>query len=161
MCSYASLSSEDDQLPRPLVAQHTSLVFPQVTASQRIHCSTCGYYIKEDVLCKYHRVNTLAPIPENAEHVDGTPMSEAEAKAIADRFLSAKYPRFSEMHFDKVTIHLVDTPELTRRTPYYNIGYFITVTDDGWVEDLVQYGISIHAIDGEIQTWSGPGEGAG
>ena len=103
----------------------------------------------------------LAPMPENAEHVDGTPMSEADAKAIADRFLSAKYPRFSEMHFDKVTFQLVDTPELTRRTPYYNIGYFITVTDDGWIEDLVQYAISIHAIDGEVQTWSGPGEGAG
>ncbi len=103
----------------------------------------------------------LAPEPENAEHAEGTPMSEAAAREIADRYLRSRYPRFSEMHFTRINCGYVDTPERTRRTPYYQFSYFITVTDEGWETEELQYGIEIHAIYGDVESCSGPGEGNG
>lgn len=103
----------------------------------------------------------LAPQPENAEHAEGIPIGEAAARDIADRFLRSKYPRFSEMEFTRVSCRYFDTPEMTRRTPYYQFDYFVTVTDEGWVSEEFQYGICIHAIYGDVESYGGPGDGNG
>ena len=101
-------------------------------------------------------INLAEPAP-TPEHMEGTPMSEQEARSIADRFLSAKYPRFSEMSFSKVTCRYDDTPSNLNRTPVYVFYYFCSVDE----EDVVQYGCGVHAILGEIEGYSGPGEGQG
>ena len=95
-------------------------------------------------------VVTSTPIP-------GNDIGESSARSIADRYLRAHYPRFSEMTFERVQVqHITDDPLIEGGfiAPYYQFAYFM--------EDYqLMYCIEINAYSGEIMTCSGPGEGAG
>lgn len=101
-------------------------------------------------------INLAEPAPM-AEHAEGTPMDESKARNIADRYLSAKYPRFSELSYSRVSTRYVDEQDAYSRTPYYQFDYWIEV--EGM--EVPQYSIAIHAVYGDIEGCSGPGEGNG
>lgn len=109
-----------------------------------------GYVkIKGDVVWDPDVV-TSTPIP-------GNDIGESSARSIADRYLRAHYPRFSEMTFERVQVqHITDDPLIEGGfiAPYYQFAYFM--------EDYqLMYCVEINAYSGEIMTCSGPGEGAG
>ena len=85
------------------------------------------------------------------EHMEGTPMSQEEAQIIAERYLSARYPRFTELEYSKMTCHYVDS-DIYSRTPYYSFDYFVSIEGT----DVLQYSIQVHAIYGDIEGCSGP-----
>ena len=109
-----------------------------------------GYVkIKGDVVWDPDVV-TSTPIP-------GNDIGESSARSIADRYLRAHYPRFSEMNFERVEVrHITDDPLIEGGfiAPYYLLGFYVE-------DDQLMYGIEIDAYSGEIKSCSGPGEGAG
>ncbi|MBR1710066.1 MAG: SH3 domain-containing protein [Clostridia bacterium] len=100
-------------------------------------------------------VTTSTPIP-------GDDIGQSAARSIADRYLRAHYPRFSEMTFSKVTAdYYADDPMVVGGfiEPYYIFSYY--VADDLSYDDQLAYCIIINAFSGDIKSVSGPGEGAG
>ena len=95
----------------------------------------------------------------------GTDIGQSTARSIADRYLTSKYPRFSQTTFSRVRcIHIEDpTNSGGFKTPYYQFDYFV---DDGAGDSMSEqlaYEIIIHAYTKEIEycTAASFGEGNG
>ena len=114
-----------------------------------------GYVIIKGDVVWDPDVVTSTPIP-------GTDIGKDEARSIADRYLRAHYPRFSETVFSRVECrHVTDDPMIEGgfKAPWYFVLYY---TEDGYIEEgQLQYAIEINAYTGEINNCSGPGEGNG
>ena len=114
-----------------------------------------GYVILKGEVVWDSDAVTSTPIP-------GTDIGKDEARSIADRYLRAHYPRFSETVFSRVECrHVTDDPMIEGgfKAPWYFVLYY---TEDGYIEEgQLQYAIEINAYTGEINNCSGPGEGNG
>ena len=124
------------------------------TASPTTAPRTGYVIIKGDVVWDPDVV-TSTPIP-------GNDIGESSARSIADRYLRAHYPRFSEAAFSRVECqHVTDDPMIAGgfKAPWYFVLYY--AEDEYIVEGQLQYAIEINAYTGEINNCSGPGEGNG
>ena len=114
-----------------------------------------GYVIIQGEVMWDTDVVTSTPIP-------GTDMGKDAARSIADRYLRAHYPRFSETVFSRVECrHVTDDPMIEGgfQAPWYAFLYYV---EDEYLDfGQLQYAIEINAFTGEINSCSGPGEGKG
>lgn len=83
------------------------------------------------------------------EPLTGTDIGEDAARSIADRYLAARYPRFSGVKFSRVRCrHAVDPTEGAGfQVPYYQFDYYVF---DGTAE-MLAYEIIINAYTREIE----------
>ena len=114
-----------------------------------------GYVYTQEGIMWDTDVVTGSPVP-------GTDIGKDAARSIADRYLQAHYPRFSETSFSRVDCrYTTDDPMIEGgfKAPWYSFLYYV---EDGYIEEgQLQYGIEINAYTGEINRCSGPGEGNG
>ena len=97
------------------------------------------------------------------EPQSGTDIGQSSARSIADRYLSAKYAKFSQQEFSRVScLHITDPTEAGGfQVPYYQFDYFmIHGTGEDQREDLA-YEIIINAYTKEIEYCSAASLGEG
>ena len=97
------------------------------------------------------------------EPQSGTDIGQSAARSIADRYLSAKYAKFSQLEFSRVScLHITDPTEAGGfQVPYYQFDYFmIHGTGEDQREDLA-YEIIINAYTKEIEYCSAASLGEG
>ena len=97
------------------------------------------------------------------EPQSGTDIGQSAARSIADRYLSAKYAKFSQQEFSRVScLHITDPTEAGGfQVPYYQFDYFmIHGTGEDQREDLA-YEIIINAYTKEIEYCSAASLGEG
>lgn len=94
------------------------------------------------------------PVP-----MEGTDIGQSAARSIADRYLSARYGKFSQMEFTRVSCrHVTDPAGASFQVPYYQFDYYIA--NDLTGEDL-EYEIMINAYTEEIEYCSSGSLGEG
>ena len=80
----------------------------------------------------------------------GTDIGQSAARSIADRYLAARYPRFSQTQFS--TVNCRHATEFTDgagfRVPYYQFDYFVS---DQSLSEQLAYEIIVHAYTKEIE----------
>ena len=116
-----------------------------------------GYVIIKGEVVWDSDVTPSTPIP-------GDDMGKEAARAIADRYLKAHYPRFSEIAFTGVECRhwtAENEPQVAAgfREPSYQFIYYTDDWEHGYGQP--QYVIEIYAFSGVIKNVSGPGEGNG
>lgn len=97
------------------------------------------------------------------EPQSGTDIGQSAARSIADRYLSAKYAKFSQQEFSRVSCHHITDPTEAAgfQVPYYQFDYFlIHGTGEDQREDLA-YEIIINAYTKEIEYCSSYSLGEG
>ena len=100
---------------------------------------------------------------ETPKPSEGTDIGQSSARSIADRYLSAKYAKFSQQEFSRVScLHITDPTESGGfQVPYYQFDYFmIHGTGEDQREDLA-YEIIINAYTKEIEYCSAASLGEG
>ena len=100
---------------------------------------------------------------ETPKPSEGTDIGQSSARSIADRYLSAKYAKFSQQEFSRVSCHHITDPTESGgfQVPYYQFDYFmIHGTGEDQREDLV-YEIIINAYTKEIEYCSAASLGEG
>ena len=100
---------------------------------------------------------------ETPKPSEGTDIGQSSARSIADRYLSAKYAKFSQQEFSRVScLHITDPTEAGGfQVPYYQFDYFmIHGTGEDQREDLA-YEIIINAYTKEIEYCSAASLGEG
>lgn len=90
------------------------------------------------------------PYPEPASGVE---IGEDAARAIADRYLSAKYPRFSELTFSRVSCRHITDPmvDVNFQVPFYMFDYYINDGSEDSASEQLVYGIYINSVTEEIE----------
>ena len=97
------------------------------------------------------------------EPQSGTDIGQSSARSIADRYLSAKYAKFSQQEFSRVSCHHITDPTEAGgfQVPYYQFDYFmIHGIGEDQREDLA-YEIIINAYTKEIEYCSAASLGEG
>lgn len=97
------------------------------------------------------------------EPQSGTDIGQSAARSIADRYLSAKYAKFSQQEFSRVSCHHITDPTEAAgfQVPYYQFDYFlIHGSGEDQREDLA-YEIIINAYTKEIEYCSSYSLGEG
>ncbi len=89
----------------------------------------------------------------------GTDIGKNAARSVADRWLSAKYPSFSQMKFSRVNCRHATDPADSNGfcVPYYQFDYYV---NDGEIDQLT-FEIIIDAYTKEIEYCSGSSYGEG
>ena len=145
----------------------------------RIQCvyvdakSDCGFlerqfliiteYCTQDPQWWYDDDENVIWAEETPKPSEGTDIGQSSARSIADRYLSAKYAKFSQQEFSRVScLHITDPTEAGGfQVPYYQFDYFmIHGTGEDQREDLA-YEIIINAYTKEIEYCSAASLGEG
>ena len=112
----------------------------------------------QEPVWEYDEDGNITNLPEPQT---GTDIGKSEARSIADRYLSSRYPWFAGTSFSRVSSqHFTDPLQYSFQTPCYQLDYF--VRDESGNEQLV-FEIVINAYTKEIEYFYGdaPGEGNG
>lgn len=93
----------------------------------------------------------------------GTDIGKDAARSVADRYLSAKYPRFSQMSFSRVACrHATDPTEAAGfQVPYYQFDYFVNDGSGDSASEQLAFEIIINAYTKEIEYCSAASLGEG
>ena len=97
------------------------------------------------------------------EPQSGTDIGQSAARSVADRYLSAKYPRFSQSTFSRVRcLHITDPLESGGfQVPYYQFDYFMDDGSGDGASEQLAYEIIINASTKEIEYCSSGNYGEG
>ena len=93
----------------------------------------------------------------------GTDIGKDAARSVADRYLGAKYPRFSQMSFSRVACrHATDPTEAAGfQVPYYQFDYFVNDGSGESASEQLAFEIIINAYTKEIEYCSAASVGEG
>ena len=93
----------------------------------------------------------------------GTDIGKDTARSVADRYLTGKYPRFSQMSFSRVACrHATDPTEAAGfQVPYYQFDYFVNDGSGESASEQLAFEIIINAYTKEIEYSSAASVGEG
>ena len=83
----------------------------------------------------------------------GTDIGKDAARSVADRYLGAKYPRFSQLSFSRVACrHATDPTEAAGfQVPYYQFDYFVNDGSGDSVAEQLAFSCIVNAYTKEIE----------
>ena len=93
----------------------------------------------------------------------GTDIGQSAARTIADRYLTSRYPSFSQLSFSRVNCrHATDpTDSAGFQVPYYQFDYFVNDGSADSASEQLAFGIIINAYTEEIEYSCGASYGEG
>ena len=83
----------------------------------------------------------------------GTDIGKDVARSVADRYLGAKYPRFSQLSFSRVACrHATDPTEAAEfQVPYYQFDYFVNDGSGDSAAEQLAFSCIVNAYTKEIE----------
>ena len=87
------------------------------------------------------------------EPQSGTDIGQSAARSVADRYLAAKYPLFSQMNFIRVSCrHVTDWTEAAGfQVPYYQFDYYVNDGSGDSASEQLEFGCIVNAYTKEIE----------
>ena len=87
------------------------------------------------------------------EPQSGTDIGQSAARSVADRYLAAKYPLFSQMNFTRVSCrHVTDWTEAAGfQVPYYQFDYYVNDGSGDSASEQLEFGCIVNAYTKEIE----------
>lgn len=100
---------------------------------------------------------------ETPKPPEGTDIGQSSARSISDRYLSAKYPRFSQLTFSRVSCrHATDPTEAAGfQVPYYQFDYFVNDGSGDSASEQLAFSCIVNAYTKEIEYSSAASLGEG
>ena len=100
---------------------------------------------------------------ETPKPSEGTDIGQSSASSISDRYLSAKYPHFSQMSFSRVACrHATDPTEAAGfQVPYYQFDYFVNDGSGDSASEQLAFSCIVNAYTKEIEYSSAASLGEG
>lgn len=100
---------------------------------------------------------------ETPKPSEGTDIGQSSARSISDRYLSTKYPRFSQMSFSRVNCrHATDPTEAAGfQVPYYQFDYFVNDGSGDSASEQLAFSCIVNAYTKEIEYSSAASLGEG
>ena len=87
------------------------------------------------------------------EPQSGTDIGQSAARSVADRYLAAKYPLFSQMNFSRVSCrHATDWTEAGGfQVPYYQFDYYVNDGSGDSASEQLEFSCIVNAYTKEIE----------